>query len=103
MLYYYFFQPFTFASLDKKIGFFSLPGSAIGGGGDEQGIAGGDELSVPVARGVGGGGSLISSATSSESSESSSDDDDTDTKSERSYSSRQKQRSSAGGRDAIKR
>ena len=102
MLYYYFFQPVTFASLDKKIGFFSLPGSSIGGGGDEQGIAGGDELSVPVARGV-GGGSLISSATSSESSESSSDDDDTDTKSERSYSSRQKQRSSAGGRDAIKR
>ena len=97
-------QPATFASLDKKIGYFQSTAKYVVGG-DELGIA---ELSVPVggcggARGVGGRGGGLMSSTSSESSESSSDDDDTDTKSERSYSAREKQRSSAGGRDAIKR
>ena len=97
------FQPVTFASLDKKIGFFNLPGPAAIG--IEQGVAA-DELTVPAVGGArGAGGGLISPATtSSESSESSSEDDDTDTKSsERSFSARQKQKSSAGGRDAIKR
>lgn len=77
-------QPFNFANLDKKIGYFSTPGATASD--DHHHLSVGDEFlppSVIVGQGSGfsggGGGAVVGSimSSSSDSSESSSEDDDT--------------------------
>ncbi len=68
----------SFANLDKKIGFFHLPGSVgVGGsGGDEHGHCAGDDFHGMGGGGGGGSGVGGMISTSSDSSDESSDDDE---------------------------